>query len=256
MKVPSVLPVLAFVLCAALAGCLDDDAPSDGCDGCTDTATNTWAPRDSAPDAAPAASNVATKAPFVCSVCDHALVTGPYTWEPSGAVDPTDGDHYAVAFRADDPSIEVHVTFDAGHNWTRSVIPLTHGDDPYTNAGDAVVFFAPDGTLYVGGLGIRYRPDPATGSTDQRAGADIIVSRSDDGGITFQEPVVVASGGGTKYTATAMVSVSDDYQNQDRPWFAAGPDGRLLAAWNELGTDGYYANVAGNNPFPYDGNVY
>lgn len=243
MRTPAVLMVIVL-----LAGCADGGG-DDGAPVTADPAGSdavAWTPRESG--ASP--SSEATRR--MCLVCDHVLDTGPYTWEPSGALDPTDSDHYAIAFRADEPAIEVHVTFDAGVSWRKAVLPLANDDAPYTHSGDAVTFFAPDGTLYVGGLGIRFEPDAAAGTAYERDGADIIVARSDDGGRTFGAPVVVAAGSGGTRGAADILTMSLDYQNQDRPWFAAGPGGRMVAAWNELGMDGPYGTVGGVAPFPYD----
>ncbi len=185
-----------------------------------------------------------------CLVCDQVLPNDVPVWEPSGAASPIDPLHYAVAYRADAPTIEVHIARDGGYSWTRSLVPI--GDDAdagsqassWTYTGDAVVFFDAAGTLYVGGLGFAYD----AGATGMRGGASIFVAKSLDG-LTLETPIVVAHGGGFR---TNSGGYGHFYKNQDRPWFAAGADGRMVAAWNELGHDGPY--VAGVTP--YDGNVF
>jgi hypothetical protein len=186
-----------------------------------------------------------------------------FAWEPSAAMNPLDGRNAIVAVKDGEAGLSVHSTHDAGVTWARYVQPVgaeAHEGSPeaaWSFTGDPVAWFGPDGTAYIGGLGRTVtRQGTVVASAE---GADIFVAASTDGGRTFGPARIVAEGQGTIVSTGVdplgeVLSVSTDLHNLDKPWFAAGPDGRLLAVWNDLGMD-YYANgPMGVAPVPYDGN--
>lgn len=232
------------VMVLLLAGCVDgsepDEAPIviEGVDPAPAPANREPAPSESGPEPVRAVR-----------ISDETS-----EWEPSGAINPTNGDHYVVAYRSGSHlAFSVRATFDAGQTWESSEVPLS-GDDEWNHHGDPVVFFSPDGRLFLGGLG-GYDNTPPEGADKYRQGRSIIVSESKDGGRTWQPPVTVAQGSGsiTTYGDTAHW---DNMVNHDRPWFAAGRDGVLLAAWNDLGHDGQRTVINGQSATPYDGHEF
>jgi len=79
------------------------------------------------------------------------------------------------------------------------------------SAGDPVVTFGPDGTVYYANI-VFSRVSPASG---------VAVSTSTDGGKTWSEPNMVASGGAANFF-------------NDKEWIAAGPDGKVVVTWTRF----------------------
>jgi hypothetical protein len=75
------------------------------------------------------------------------------------------------------------VSHDGGLTWRRSLIPKLGkpGGGPFVVASDPVAGIAADGTAYLNTLGVRSQ-EPLTGAA--------VVSRSLDGGATFEPPVI------------------------------------------------------------------
>lgn len=172
---------------------------------------------------------------LTCGPCDVVLESAGSAFEPSGAVNPLDGDHYVMALKSGDAGFTVHVTHDGGRSWQQHKVPL--GD--YSHMGDPVVTFGPDGTLYVAGLG--HRLTYATNAVLYRPGSDIVYLSSADGGATFDGPFVVAAGSGHRVAvdavppATGDAGAMYDYTTLDREWLAVDQH-RIVAIWNALGT--------------------
>ena len=242
--------VMLLVLALLLAGCANNAEPSEAVEAppiVIDDVGEAPAPPAETATAAPTPEQAEPIRAKVISDEDR-------EWEPSGAINPTDSDHYVVAYRsASHLAFSVRVTFDAGQTWSSSRVPLV-GDDTWYHHGDAVIFFSPEGRLYVGGLG-GFDTTPPPGADDYRQGRSIIVAESLDGGLSWEPPVTVAQGGGS-ITTYGDVEQWDDFTNQDRPWFSAGADGVILAAWNELGHDGARTVISGASTTPYDGNEF
>ena len=101
---------------------------------------------------------------------------------PTVARNPKNPRNVVVAHRVDLPgfSASLQVSYDGGRAWQTTALPLPAGKDrPFA----ADVAYAPDGTLYVSYVNLQgsgNRPD------------NLWVSRSDDGGRSLSDPVLVA----------------------------------------------------------------
>ncbi|HEX8679926.1 MAG TPA: sialidase family protein, partial [Chthoniobacterales bacterium] len=114
---------------------------------------------------------------------------------------------------------------DGGLTWTRGLIPhlTTASGGTYTRASDPVAAFDAVGSIYINAL---------VGADDAFAGRDIVVSRSTDGGATFDAPRIA-------------YHKSDNTINPDKNWIAVNSfpgtpsAGRLLVTFTAFAPDGY-----------------
>jgi hypothetical protein len=121
------------------------------------------------------------------------------------------------------------VSRDSGKSWQRSVVPnlTTNADGRFERTTDPVIGIDADGTLYLASIGF--------GATGTNNPGSILVSKSRDGGVSFEPPRTVF---GTINTSVYL----------DKPWFSvndfpASPTAnRLAVAWIEVGLD-----AAGND---------
>jgi hypothetical protein len=112
------------------------------------------------------------------------------TAEPSIAVDPHDPNVVVAVFqegRFQDIAavgIGYSTSHDGGKTWTQGELPhLTQATGgPYERASDPVVTFGPDHAVYVTSIALDEVSDFRTAVT---------IQRSDDGGLTFGDPVIV-----------------------------------------------------------------
>ena len=112
------------------------------------------------------------------------------TAEPAIAVDPHDHDVVVAVFqegRYQDIAavgIGYSTSHDGGTTWTQGELPhLTQATGgPYERASDPVVTFGPDGAVYVTTIALNQVSNVRTAVT---------IQRSDDGGLTFDDPVIV-----------------------------------------------------------------
>jgi hypothetical protein len=175
-------------------------------------------------------------------------------WEPHVAIHPGDPLRIAVASRTVEAGerpgsfsawFNVHATADGGRTWTvtplRYTKPLGEGaaDEPNV-VGDPVLAFLPDGSLVATGATLQYIGLQA----GLLANVKLYAVRSPDGGVTFEEPVVVAEGEGFLAVASLPAPLPSPQvplllHLPDKPWITAGPDGTVLLAWSDLhGSDG------------------
>ncbi|HWH08337.1 MAG TPA: sialidase family protein, partial [Candidatus Thermoplasmatota archaeon] len=125
-------------------------------------------------------------------------------WEPHVAVSPLDPDHVVVATRAQGSGrtplsfvlwFDVHVSRDGGRSWNvthlRATQPLLDRPDPDAPnvVGDPVLAFLPDGALLLAGATLQVAGGPGVAVLRN---VEMFVARSEDGGASFAEPVVVA----------------------------------------------------------------
>ena len=121
--------------------------------------------------------------------------------EPFVAIDPRNSQHLVATWQQDrwtDGGARALVTaasFDGGHSWARVLHPMSrcgggtaaNGGD-YARVSDPWVDIAPDGTVYVMGLGF-------TGNVGAAASNAMLASRSTDGGLNWSRPATLIADG-------------------------------------------------------------
>lgn len=121
----------------------------------------------------------------------------PVTSDPSLAIDPNDPKHLLLAATALDlPSVVIYASRDGGQTWDgpRQVpyFPLDAG-----SLGGPVVTFDSEGTAYVVSRSLTFVPLQIGDQRFQSVRTRIVVAKSGDGGLTWDEPI------------SAVLSVSD-----------------------------------------------
>jgi hypothetical protein len=153
--------------------------------------------------------------------------------EPWADVNPTDPDNIVAFWQQDrwsnggSRSLVAGVSLDGGLTWATSIVPgITDCSGPasggtdlgFDRATDPWLSFAPDGTLHQISLVLNADPGPAAFGANALA-----VSRSEDGGVTWTDPIVI---------------IEDDQPNilNDKQSITADPtDANLVyAAWDRL----------------------
>jgi hypothetical protein len=111
-----------------------------------------------------------------------------------------------------------YYSFNGGHTWGNVQVPgltaETGGKGVFAkvdSAGDPVMTFGPDGTVYYANL-VFSRVSPASG---------VAVSKSTDGGVTWSAPSMVS------FTSSA------NFFN-DKEWIAAGANGKVVVSWTRF----------------------
>lgn len=124
--------------------------------------------------------------------------------------------------------IEVHRSLNGGRTWASAPLPRSvfAPFDPLgqmPNSGDAVLAYAPDGTLFLGGVATAGTSDPGHPELESLRDFSVWVSRSSDDGATWSPALFWQRGHGP---VVALV--------EDKEWIAVGPDGTLHFAWTEF----------------------
>jgi hypothetical protein len=116
---------------------------------------------------------------------------------------------------------EAYVSLDAGSSWQDytmggwTFFDGAKGQFVKTGCGgDPVLAFGPDGTLYYAGLTFNLDKFP-------RQMSGVAVTKSTDGGRTWQKPVMVS------YNATGNFFY-------DKPWLSVSPDGTVNLTWTKF----------------------
>lgn len=145
--------------------------------------------------------------------------------EPDIGIDPNDDNILTATFQQgrfqDGGSVDpgYATSHDGGATWTSGDLPnLTVAvGGPFERASDPVVAFGPDGAVYIQTLGINF--------SDCRSA--VVVQRSDDGGLTFGDPLTIQDD-------------NDCNVLNDKNWitvdtFPGSPHyGRIYAVWDIL----------------------
>jgi hypothetical protein len=154
---------------------------------------------------------------------NRAITTGPDVQQmPSVAVDPADPQHVVIAYmdRALVPTgyagIGVAVSRDGGSTWQHTAVPLPSGFDQ--GAANPTVRFDDQGHVFVSFMAATFKgPQPPLTNPDFndrglpgiQSNNGIFVARSDDGGLSWEEPPAV---------------VAHTYDGQDPVDFEVTPD--------------------------------
>ena len=187
-----------------------------------------------APPAAPAAQG-AGLVPFrdpAPSFSRNILITRDFSaatfqTEPSIAVNPNDPDHLILGtIDYNFPNVSSYVSIDGGVTWEGPFLPNYLKDD-LGSGGDPVVAFDRDGNAYMIFISIgteEYTVGPAAGIG---VVSSIGITRSEDGGRTWSEPVSSARSGIESNLAsdeTGRVTGDITLSFLDKPWLSIGPD--------------------------------
>lgn len=152
----------------------------------------------------------------------------PFQTEPHMAVDPTDPDHLVMGTIDYNMGsvMSVYVSWDAGETWDGPNQILYFRDD-ISGAGDPVVAFDRDGNVFISMISIGVRDFVLGSISSQVAVLNMAVAKSYDGGLTWTEPQLAASG------AVSTVSNIDAEGKErgtittvdlDKPWLTTGPN--------------------------------
>lgn len=141
--------------------------------------------------------------------------------EPDLAIDPNDPQHLVATvqegrFHSGGGALAIAyaTSTDGGSTWATGLLPgLTEASGgAFDRASDPVAAIGPDGTAFVASL-LFNADDPDTA---------IAVSRSSDGGITWEEPVAIAT-------------TDDPGSYWDKEWIVADPTtGSLYVVWKDF----------------------
>jgi len=143
--------------------------------------------------------------------------------EPFFAIDPENPKHLLAGYQEDRfpeegcRALTSAVSFNAGSTWREAVLPdlTVAAGGPYERTSDPWVTFGPGGRAYYASLGFN-ETQPQNG---------VYVSTSEDGGLTWGDPVAVHSGTQNFDDKEAIVV---DTRN-DSPY-----KGRLYVAWDSI----------------------
>jgi hypothetical protein len=144
--------------------------------------------------------------------------------EPDLAVDPNNPDHITTAFHAGRfegggaAGIGFSTSLDGGRSWTDGTLPnLTEATGGrWYRASDPAVAYGPDGAVYADTLTIQFSPE-----------SGVAIQRSDDGGLTWNDPVLVDDN-------------VDGIHFDDKNWvaidtFPSSPHyGRIYSVWDQF----------------------
>ncbi|HEX9236058.1 MAG TPA: hypothetical protein VF972_07240, partial [Actinomycetota bacterium] len=143
--------------------------------------------------------------------------------EPDINVDPNNTQHITAVFQQsryeDGGSVDpgYATSQDGGAHWTRGNLPnlTTQVGGPYDRASDPAVAFGPDGSVYAITIAFDVSCPNAVG-----------VQRSDDGGLTFNDPVFPQVDGCSAFNDKEWITVDT---------FLGSPHyGRVYATWDRL----------------------
>jgi hypothetical protein len=143
--------------------------------------------------------------------------------EPFFAIDPENPRHLLAGYQEDRfpedgcRALTAAVSFDGGKTWRESIIPrvAAASGGPYQRTSDPWVAFGPGGRAYFASLGFN----------ETSPGNGVYISTSEDGGLTWGDPVAVHSGTQNFDDKEAIVV---DNRN-DSPY-----QGRLYVGWDSI----------------------
>ncbi|MEC9140842.1 MAG: sialidase family protein [Chloroflexota bacterium] len=180
----------------------------------------------------------------------------PLQTEPSIAVNPNDPDHLVMgSIDYNFPNVTNYVSIDGGVTWEGPFRPPYLAED-IGSGGDAVVAFDRDGNVYIIFISIGVEEFTVGPAADQAVVSSIAISKSENGGRTWNEPVSSFRSGISK-----NLSPGPDGQLQgdiaisflDKPWLGIGP------SKEDLSTDAIYVTMTEFTErfpiiFPFGGN--
>ena len=151
----------------------------------------------------------------------------PIQTEPHIAVNPLDPEHLIVGvIDYNAPNVVSYVSIDAGQTWEGPFQPR-YIDGDLGAGGDPVVDFDRNGNAYIASISIGFEEFTMFGTPFEEQVSSIAVTRSEDGGYTWETPVSSArskvilemdSPGGQGFVGTLSLGFLD------KPWMTVGPN--------------------------------
>ncbi len=147
--------------------------------------------------------------------------------EPSIAVDPTDPEHLvmgAIDYNLGG-NIAAYASFDGGETW-QGPNRVRYFREDQGAAGDPVVVFDSQGNVYLSMISIGVEDFHIGSLVSETEVSTLVVAKSEDGGLTWNDPVSAARG------TTSSVSQTDDQGRArgqitlgflDKEWLTTGP---------------------------------
>jgi hypothetical protein len=152
----------------------------------------------------------------------------PIQTEPHIAVNPRDPKHLLVGvIDYNFGGVSAYVSFDGGETWIGPrQIKYSRGDRG--SGGDPVVAFDREGNAYFTQISLDVEEFRIGSAVSWEVVSSIVVSRSNDGGLTWSEPVSMASSGiffrNIQYDERGRLRGSIVFTFLDKPWMTVGPD--------------------------------
>jgi len=150
----------------------------------------------------------------------------PLQTEPSIAVNPDDPDHLVMgSIDYNFPNVTTYVSIDGGVTWEGPSRPAYLAED-LGSGGDAVVAFDRDGNVYVIFISIGVEEFTIGPAADQAVVSSIGIAKSEDGGLTWNEPVSVFR---SDFNKNLTPGFGGQLQGDiaigflDKPWIDIGP---------------------------------
>jgi hypothetical protein len=152
--------------------------------------------------------------------------SAPLQTEPSIAVNPNDPDHLVMgSIDYNFPNVTNYVSIDGGVTWEGPFRPSYLAED-VGSGGDAVVAFDRDGNVFIIFISIGIEEFTVGIAADQAVVSSIGISKSEDGGRTWNEPVSAFRSSISKNLSPASDGrLEGDIAISflDKPWLAIGP---------------------------------
>ncbi|MGH2561163.1 MAG: sialidase family protein, partial [Thermomicrobiales bacterium] len=151
----------------------------------------------------------------------------PLQTEPHIAVDPFDPEHLVMGtIDYNFPAISTYTSFDGGETW-EGPHQVRYFREDFTGAGDPVIAFDSLGNVYATMISVGIEEFTIGNLTSFAEVSSMIVAKSLDGGITWEEPVSAA-----RSTTSSLSQVDDEGRERglitlsflDKPWLAVGPN--------------------------------
>lgn len=155
----------------------------------------------------------------------------PLQTEPHIAVNPLDPEHLVLGvIDYNFPSMSSYVSFDGGETW-EGPKQVRYFQEDFTAAGDPVVAFDRDGTVYMTSISLGFEEFRLGSLASATEVSSMIVSKSEDDGLTWSDAISTVR----STVQTVSIPQPDDTgqlqergtltsQFLDKPWIAIGPN--------------------------------